>query len=112
MKAQSKFNRSEILTLAWTIYRQNQFLTFGQCQASAWKVAKLRVALRAGETRFTFQKTDGEVRTAVGTLNTSLFTYQHKGTDRAESVAVVKYFDLDKKAWRSFRAERILSIAA
>lgn len=105
-------NRSEVVALAWQILRQNQFLTWGQCQAQAWQVVRLRSALRAGATRFTFQKQDGEVREAYGTLNPSLFSYEHKGSDRAESPTAIKYFDLEKNAWRSFRAERILKIAA
>lgn len=105
-------NRSEVLTLAHQIRRQNQFLAWGQCQAQAWQVARLRAALRAGATRFTFQKQDGEVREAYGTLCPDLFQYEHKGSDRAESPTAIKYFDLDKGAWRSFRAERILRGAA
>lgn len=111
MKKQ-QFTRSEVLALAWAIRRQNQFLTWGQCQAQAWKVARLRVALRAGATRFTFQKQDGEFREAYGTVNPSLFSYEHKGSDRAESPTAIKYYDLEKNAWRSFRAERILRVAA
>ena len=104
--------RSQALSLAWSIRRQNQFLTWGQCQAQAWKVVKLRAALHAGKTTFTYQKNDGEVRQAVGTLNAGFFSYTNKGSDRAELPTVVKYFDLEKNAFRSFRAERILSIAA
>lgn len=105
-------NRSEVLSLAWAIRRQNQFLTWGQCQAQAWKVCKLRAELRAGAVRFTFQKTDGEVRQAYGTLNAELFAYTSKGSERVESPCQIRYFDLEKNAFRSFRAERILSVAA
>ena len=107
-----QFNRSEIHTLAHQIRRQNQFLTWGQCQAQAWQIVRLRAALHLGATRFVFQKQDGEVREAYGTLNPTLFQYEHKGSDRAESPTAIKYFDLDKNAWRSFRAERILKVAA
>lgn len=107
-----QFSRSEVLTLAHQIRRQNQFLTWGQCQVQAWQVARLRAALRAGATRFTFQKQDGEVREAYGTLNPALFQYEHKGSDRAESPTAVRYYDLEKGNWRSFRAERILKVAA
>lgn len=107
-----QINRSEVLTLAHQIRRQNQFLTWGQCQSQAWQVVRLRAALRAGATRFTFQKQDGEVREAFGTLNPALFQYEHKGSERAESLTAIRYFDLDKNAWRSFRAERILKVAA
>ncbi|MCE7925034.1 MAG: DUF2693 domain-containing protein [Haliscomenobacteraceae bacterium CHB4] len=107
-----QINRSEVLTLAHLIHLQNQFLTWGQCQAQAWQVVHLRTALRSGAARFTFQKQNGEVREAYGTLNPDLFQYEYKGSDRIESPTAIKYFDLDKNAWRSFRAERILKVAA
>lgn len=100
------------MILAHAIRRQNQFLTWSQCQAQAWKVAKLQTALRGGVVVFTYQKQDGEVRRAEGTLSADLITYQAKGTGRPAPITVVKYFDLERKAFRSFRAERILSIAA
>lgn len=109
---EKQITRSEVLSMAWAIRRQNPAFTWGSCQIAAWKVARLRVALRAGVASFTFQKTDGEVREAKGTLNADLFQYERKGTDRAEIVTVIKYYDLDKNAWRSFRAERILTVAA
>lgn len=102
----------EVMTLAHSIKKQNVMLTFSQCLAQAWKVVKLRRALRAGVVVFTYQKNDGEVRTATGTLNGDLFQYDRKGTDRAELPNVIKYFDLEKNAFRSFRAERIMSVAA
>ena len=107
-----QFNRSEVLTLAHQIRRQNQFLSWGQCQAQAWQVVRLRAALRAGAVHFVFQKQDGEVREAFGTLHPDFFQYEYKGSDRAENPTAIKYFDLDKNAWRSFRAERILKVAA
>lgn len=113
MKSQSiNAIRSEVLTLAHAIRRQNSFLTFGQCQVQAWKVVRLRSALHAGAVRFTFQKQDGQVRTAFGTLNQDLFNYTSKGAERNHSATVIKYYDLEKSAFRSFRAERILQVAA
>lgn len=108
----NQVSRKEVMTLAWQIKRQNQFLTFGQAQRQAWQVCRLQTALRAGAVRFTFQKNDGEVREAYGTTNTALFTYTYKGEERAPAPCQIKYFDLEKSAWRSFRAERILSVAA
>lgn len=110
MKQQIK--RSDVLFMAWAIRRQNQFLTWGQCQAQAWKVLRLRAILRIGVASFTFQKNDGEVREAKGTLNNDLFQYEYKGTERPEALTQIKYFDLDQNAWRSFRAERIITVAA
>lgn len=108
----TNISRSKVMKAAHAIRRQNTDLTWGQCQVQAWQVARLCAALRAGATRFTFQKQDGEVREAYGTLNPALFQYETKGSGRAENLTAIKYFDLDKQAWRSFRAERILNVAA
>ena len=106
-------DRKEIFTLAWAMFRQNRFLGFGYCLKTAWAVVRLRKMLHTGTVRFTYQKTDGEVREATGTLCPELFEYARKtdGT-KVESVTLVKYFDMDKNAFRSFRAERLLGIAA
>ena len=51
---------------------------------------------------------------AVGTLDASKINYTRKtdATERETSPTVIKYFDLEKNAFRSFRAERFLSLAA
>ena len=75
----------------------------------------LREALKKGIVRFTFYKKDGTIREATGTRNLS---FAEKTT--GESIPAPKsgrinenaYYDLDKKAWRSFIPENVVSIDA
>lgn len=106
----SKITRSEILKLAWQIRRTSN-LTWSECQTAAWKSAKLRTALKSGVVEFEFYKVDGSLRKAVGTLNSSQFEYEAKG-ESVFNPMLVKYFDLEKQAWRACRIDRIFKIAA
>lgn len=108
----SNTTRSKAMKLAHAIRKQNKFLTWGQCQAQAWKVIKLKAALKTGVVEFVYQKQNGELRAAKGTLSPELFSYKSKSSGKPSPLTIVKYFDCDKNAFRSFRAERILSIAA
>ena len=108
MTTQFKLNRSAILSLAWAIRKQSG-LSWGECQNRAWRVARLRAAMQAGPVGFAYLKEDGSERRALGTLNSELFQYESKGTGKASGSAVVKYWDIEAGAFRSFRAERLLA---
>jgi hypothetical protein len=102
------FNRSQILTLAWTLYRTG--LTFSEAQRKAWKIADLKNRMRQGAVKFTYQKTDGTTRQAIGTTSARYFSYQRK-TSRPAPAKVVTYFDLQKNSFRSFRASNLIDAA-
>lgn len=104
-----QFNRSEILSIAWQIRRQETSLTWGQCQSAAWKSIRLRSALRSGVVAFKYRKEDGEVRQALGTTNENLFRYENKGVSPVTKVIVIKYYDIEVGDWRSCRADRLLA---
>lgn len=63
---------------------------------------ELRKRLAGGAIRFYFEKKDGTLREAVGTLQPGLIPYEHlpKG-EREASPMVVNFYDLQKSAWRS-----------
>jgi hypothetical protein len=65
-------------------------------------IKELRSKLRRGEVRFSFEKKDGSIREAVGTLKESLIPAEHlpKG-EREPSPLVVNFYDLEKSSWRS-----------
>ena len=103
----STFTRSEVLSLAWAIRKQTS-LPWGHCQVLAWRSCRLRSALHAGAVSFAYTKEDGTTRTAVGTLSPALFQYESKGSAHKQpSPLVIKYFDLEKQAFRSFHVERL-----
>jgi WYL_2, Sm-like SH3 beta-barrel fold len=105
--------KSKVFNLAWSMFRQNRFLSFSYCLKTAWAIVKLQMSMRSNIVEFTFQKNDGETRRAVGTLDAARFDYSRKtSTSERELPNVIKYFDLEKNAFRSFRAERFLSVAA
>ena len=65
------------------------------------------------ETKFKFQKKDSTEREARGTLNFDVIPKEStpKGTQTWEDPDdIVKYWDLDKEAWRSFRWEQFIDL--
>ena len=65
------------------------------------------------ETKFKFQQKDGTEREARGTLNFDVIPKEStpKGTQTWEDPDdIVKYWDLDKEAWRSFRWEQFIEL--
>jgi hypothetical protein len=63
---------------------------------------ELRERLRVGATQFAFKKVDGTLRTAVGTTNLSTIPTEHhpKGTGHPSENSV-RFFDIEKREWRS-----------
>lgn len=65
------------------------------------------------EIKFKFTKKDGTEREARGTLNKDMIPEEGtpKGTQTWETAEdMVKYWDLDKEGWRSFRWEQFVEI--
>jgi len=111
-KFKFKCNRSEVMKLAWAIRRKNPATSLAHCQVSAWKVLLLQQALRKGSVRFSFQKQNGEVRRAIGTLKPDMFIQPPKSPEVSTQLTLVRYYDIEKNAIRSFRADQILQVAA
>lgn len=69
----------------------------------------MRKKLRENILVFKFQKRDGTIRRAVGTLYPDLLP-PIKGTGGPKPVYQMVYFDLEKFAWRSFRSFKFIKI--
>lgn len=106
MNTNNNNNRAAALSLAWAIRKESN-LAWGQCQRQAWAVVKLRNTLAVAAVEFSYLKENGETRKAHGTLSATLFTYENKGTGTPAKPTVVRYWDLDAAAFRSFRADRL-----
>ena len=100
--------RSQVFTLAHFI--RTQFETFSQALKRAWKVIKLKLSLRTQSiVSFSFKKANGTVREAKGTLLPDLIAKHVKGgSNRKKNPLQVKYYDLDKGAFRSFNILRLI----
>lgn len=72
----------------------------------------LKEALESGVVNFTFKKANGETRKAVGTTNPSILK-THNAVPNGDGIApagTIPFFDLEKKEWRSTRANAVLSV--
>jgi len=107
-----KTSRSDIMTIAWGMYKAEVFASFGDAQRAAWQRFKLLSQLRSGVAHFSYTKANGALREAIGTLREGIYHYEAKGSNRPNAPHVVKYFDLGSKAFRSVRIDRLINIAA
>lgn len=86
--------------------------------STAWWFESFRDAITNGFARFTYRKTDGTFRTALGTRSLSLIPVDKlpKGdmSDGAatweDNIKAIPYFDLDKNEWRSFSVLNFISL--
>lgn len=95
-----KQNLSQIMSLAWQFYRQTG-VNFSECLKKAWANFKLQKQLKKGIVKFYFQKVDGTIREAWGTLLD--VDSKIKGTQRAKNDTLQVYFDTEKQSFRSFK---------
>ena len=105
--------KSEVFKTAWNYIRNNVFATLSEALTAAWKKVKLTRALRGGIAYFSFRMvSDGSTRAAIGTLHPDNFTYRSRSTGKArkDNPAVVKYYDVEKRAFRSFKIQNLLTI--
>lgn len=73
--------------------------------------AQIKAELRNGINAFRFLKADGKTeRLAFGTLDSSLYDYQPKGSGRKGCPLTVSYWDLEKKAFRCFNLLRFIEM--
>jgi len=72
---------------------------------------ELKSALRKGLVKFTFKKLDGTIREAFGTRNMNYVpTESHPKGTGVEVDSVVKFYDIDKQAWRSVSVKTEIEI--
>ena len=67
--------------------------------------------MRGEVVRFCYLKLNGEIRTAVGTLQPQAVQANIEGTGIPKRFyGMFAYLDLEKMAWRGFKEERIIGI--
>lgn len=74
-------------------------------------ITDLKRRLRFGVVRFLFQKSDGSLRLAFGTLDRVLLRSKIKGTGVSpEKHGCCCFFDVEKGEFRSFRWENLIAV--
>lgn len=91
---------------AWAIARATG-KAFAGCLSRAWQLYRLTKRMRAGIVRFAYEKTDGSLRRAAGTLQHTVG--QIRGTGCPDNGRTVRYFDVEACGWRSFRVENFIA---
>lgn len=98
---------SKLMLRAWEMFRTTG-KAFAVCLAKAWALWRLTRQMRAGVVRFAYEKADGSLRKACGTLHDVAATV--KGTGRPDDGQTVKYYDVEAGGWRSFRVENLITV--
>lgn len=108
-----------VMNRAWQIKRNadlmfNGGVLFSECLRSAWaelyKVDELVNDMHEGVKWFEYQKVDGTIRRACGTLRPDLLPPTNTESNRRPNAALQVYFDLEKQEFRCFRKANLLKI--
>lgn len=72
---------------------------------------ELREMLKSGKVKFQYTKKDGSVRTAIGTLKSSLITNKpNGGQNKVKEAGYTSYYDLEKDAFRCFAESKLVGV--
>ena len=81
--------------------------TFAVCLAKAWAIYRLYKRMKSETVSFAYEKADGSLRKAKGTLQD--VSNLIKGTG-VENYKTVRYFDVDANGFRSFKVENLITV--
>lgn len=101
-------NNLTIARMAVIARRTNSELMAG---AKSMLIESAKKQMVGGICHFVYQKKNGELREAWGTLTPSLIAKNIVGTGESrERYATSAYWDCERSAWRSFRWENIVMV--
>ena len=98
----------DIMILAWQFVKRNGF-TMSEALKVAWANMKLKAAMKQRIVKFYFQKVDGSIREAYGTLKENLIPAT-SGDNRKRNDTVQVYFDTERQEYRCFKKANLISI--
>lgn len=101
------YDLSTIMRRAWVIARATG-AAFAVCLSKAWQLYRLTQRLRAGVVHFAYEKADGTLRRALGTLKDTAALV--KGSDGPTHSPTVRYYDVEARGWRSFKVENFVTV--
>ena len=100
---------SEVMKLAWQFIRKNG-MNLSEALKSAWANIKLRTAMKSRIVKFYFQKVDGTIREAYGTLKEGLVPALSGSDNRKKNDTVQTFFDTEKSEWRCFKKANLMQV--
>lgn len=110
MSTERKSTLSRVMNLAWQFIRRNGY-TMSEALKIAWANIKLKAAMKQRIVKFYFQKVDGSLREAYGTLCESLMPATSAESNRRKNDTVQTYFDTERQEWRCFKKANLIKLA-
>ena len=95
-----------IMRRAWELFRTTG-KSFAACLSRSWVIFRLIQRMRSSVVQFSYEKIDGTLRKAKGTLRGVSSIIKGTGT---ETPKTVKYYDIEAANWRSFKIENLITI--
>lgn len=108
MSTRVKNMMREVMVLAHQFIRKNG-MSLSEALKTAWANIKLKASMKSRIVKFYFQKVDGSVREAYGTLKENIVPAtqgERKNNDTCQT-----YYDCEKEDWRCFKKANLLKIA-
>lgn len=96
------------MKLAWQFVKKNGF-TMADAMKQAWLYFKLKAKMAKGIVKFYFQKVDGTLREAYGTLDERLLP--PTGGEQRYCPTCQTYYDTEAEDWRRFKLANLVKIA-
>ncbi|MBQ8714289.1 MAG: DUF2693 domain-containing protein [Prevotella sp.] len=107
MEATFKTTLKQVMSLAWQFVRKNG-LSLSDALKTAWLNIKLKAQMKKRIVKFYFQKIDGSIREAYGTLKESMLPpTSGKGNQNPTTQC---YFDTEKGEYRCFKKANLIRI--
>lgn len=97
---------SKVMRRAWQIARSTG-KAFAVALSKSWQLYRLAKQMRVGIVKFAYEKADGTLRKALGTLKEVATLV--KGTGRPDDGRTVRYYDVEADGWRSFKVENFIT---
>ena len=104
-----KTDLSKIMTQAWQFVKRNGF-TLSNALKQAWMNFKLKREMVKGIVKFYYQKVDGSLREAFGTLKSNLMPPIQGNDRRLKNPTVQVYFDTERQEYRCFKVANLVRL--
>lgn len=100
--------RARVMKYAWQLLRATK-QQWRICMIKAWQLYRLAKAMREGVVTFYYQKADGSIRKALGTLKNLPVGATLGGKKVTKpSYKTMAYFDTEKNSFRCFKIENLI----
>lgn len=110
MSATFKNQMRDVMTMAWQFVKRNGY-SMSEALKTAWRNITLKKELSKRIVKFYFQKVNGDIREAFGTLASDKIPAIAGTDNRKRNDTVQVYFDTVKGEWRCFKIANLIKIA-